>query len=224
MSGLSIRVSKYIFWSFCNTSGLKYNIKTCIPICLTNDAGHPHSPRLVVYHSTCRPLSSSSPREQLCNRSCSNKHTHSRSKEHSWKDPSRRRPKLANDANTSAHRRSRLNLVAGSCSHFNRHSRYGSRTAGLPAAPIKTRRPSCIRRFCQCRHVLGNELPCCCVCLGCGVRCLVQSRGHIGRSRRGRRHLDRAQPAPAQGRLRFICVLQGPGANQAKQLSYQKQS
>ena len=32
--------------------------------------------RLVVYHSTCRPLSSSPPREQLCNRSCSNKHTH----------------------------------------------------------------------------------------------------------------------------------------------------
>ncbi len=31
---------------------------------------------LVVYHSTCRPLSSSPPREQLCNRSCSNKHTH----------------------------------------------------------------------------------------------------------------------------------------------------
>ena len=37
---------------------------------------HPHRPRLVVYHSTCRPLSSSPPREQLCNRSCSNKHTH----------------------------------------------------------------------------------------------------------------------------------------------------
>ena len=37
---------------------------------------HPHSPRFVVYHSTCRPLSSSPPREQLCNRSCSNKHTH----------------------------------------------------------------------------------------------------------------------------------------------------
>ena len=36
---------------------------------------HPHRPRLVVYHSTCRPLSSSPPREQLCNRSCSNKHT-----------------------------------------------------------------------------------------------------------------------------------------------------
>ena len=34
---------------------------------------HPHRPRLVVYHSTCRPLSSSPPREQLCNRSCSNK-------------------------------------------------------------------------------------------------------------------------------------------------------
>ncbi len=38
---------------------------------------HPHRPRLVVYHSTCRPLSSSPPREQLCNRSCSNKHTQS---------------------------------------------------------------------------------------------------------------------------------------------------
>ena len=37
---------------------------------------HPHRPRLVVYHSTCRPLSSAPPREQLCNRSCSNKHTH----------------------------------------------------------------------------------------------------------------------------------------------------
>jgi len=37
---------------------------------------HPHRPRLVVFHSTCRPLSSSPPREQLCNRSCSNKHTH----------------------------------------------------------------------------------------------------------------------------------------------------
>ncbi len=36
---------------------------------------HPHRPRLVVYHSTCRPLSSSPPREQRCNRSCSNKHT-----------------------------------------------------------------------------------------------------------------------------------------------------
>jgi len=36
---------------------------------------HPHRPRLVVYHSTCRPLSSP-PREQLCNRSCSNKQTH----------------------------------------------------------------------------------------------------------------------------------------------------
>ena len=32
-------------------------------------------PRLVVSHSTCPPLSSSTPREQLCNRSCSNKHT-----------------------------------------------------------------------------------------------------------------------------------------------------
>ena len=31
---------------------------------------------LGAYHSTCRPLSSSPPREQLCNRSCSNKHTH----------------------------------------------------------------------------------------------------------------------------------------------------
>ena len=40
----------------------------------------PHgSHRLVVYHSTCRPLSSSPPREQLCNRSFSNKHTHNRS-------------------------------------------------------------------------------------------------------------------------------------------------
>ena len=37
---------------------------------------HPHRPRLVVSHSTCPPLSSSPPREQLCNRSCSNKHTH----------------------------------------------------------------------------------------------------------------------------------------------------
>ncbi len=36
----------------------------------------PHRLWLVVYHSTCRPLSSSPPREQLCNRSCSNKHTH----------------------------------------------------------------------------------------------------------------------------------------------------
>ena len=32
-------------------------------------------PRLVVSHSTCPPLSSSPPREQLCNRSCSDKHT-----------------------------------------------------------------------------------------------------------------------------------------------------
>ncbi len=36
---------------------------------------HPHRPRLVVSHSTCPPLSSCPPREQLCNRSCSNKHT-----------------------------------------------------------------------------------------------------------------------------------------------------
>ena len=42
---------------------------------------HPHRPRLVVSHSTCPPLSSPPPREQLCNRSCSNKHTHSRSTE-----------------------------------------------------------------------------------------------------------------------------------------------
>jgi hypothetical protein len=43
---------------------------------LATSCAHPHRPRLVVYHSTCRPLSSSPPREQLCNRSCSNKHTH----------------------------------------------------------------------------------------------------------------------------------------------------
>jgi hypothetical protein len=34
---------------------------------------HPHRPRLVVSHSTCPPLSCPPPREQLCNRSCSNK-------------------------------------------------------------------------------------------------------------------------------------------------------
>ena len=41
--------------------------------------GHtsPHMPRLVVPRSTCPSLSPSSPRSQLCNRSCSNKHTHS---------------------------------------------------------------------------------------------------------------------------------------------------
>ena len=44
--------------------------------------------------------------------------------------------------------------------------------------------------------MLGSELPCCCRCLRCGARCHVHSCGHIGRSRRGRRHLDRAQPAP----------------------------
>ena len=42
---------------------------------MRDERTHPHRPRLVVYHSTCRPLSSSPPREQLCNRSCSNKHT-----------------------------------------------------------------------------------------------------------------------------------------------------
>ncbi len=35
----------------------------------------PLSPRLVVSRSTCPLLSPSPPREQLCNRSCSNKHT-----------------------------------------------------------------------------------------------------------------------------------------------------
>jgi hypothetical protein len=40
--------------------------------------GHtsPHRPRLVVSRSTCPPLSFSPPREQLCNRYCSNKHAH----------------------------------------------------------------------------------------------------------------------------------------------------
>ena len=42
---------------------------------MRDERTHPHRPRLVVYHSTCRPLSSSPPSEQLCNRSCSNKHT-----------------------------------------------------------------------------------------------------------------------------------------------------
>jgi hypothetical protein len=38
----------------------------------------PHRPRLVVSRSTCPPLSSPPPREQLCTRSCSNKtHRHS---------------------------------------------------------------------------------------------------------------------------------------------------
>ena len=36
----------------------------------------PHKPRLVVSHSTCPPISPPPPREQLCTRSCSNKHTH----------------------------------------------------------------------------------------------------------------------------------------------------
>jgi hypothetical protein len=36
----------------------------------------PHRPRLVVSRSTCPPLTPS-PCEQLCNRYCSNKHTHS---------------------------------------------------------------------------------------------------------------------------------------------------
>jgi hypothetical protein len=36
----------------------------------------PHRPRLVVSRSTCPPLSPPPPREQLCNRYCSNKHTH----------------------------------------------------------------------------------------------------------------------------------------------------
>ncbi len=41
--------------------------------------GHtsPHMPRLVVPHSTCPSLSPSPPRTQVCDRSCSNKHTHS---------------------------------------------------------------------------------------------------------------------------------------------------
>ena len=43
---------------------------------LRDERTHPHRPRLVVYRSTCPPLSSSPPRDQLCNRSCSNKHTH----------------------------------------------------------------------------------------------------------------------------------------------------
>ncbi len=47
-----------------------------VPSLVRDERTHPHRPRLVVYHSTCRPLSSSPPREQLCNRSCSNKHTH----------------------------------------------------------------------------------------------------------------------------------------------------
>jgi hypothetical protein len=36
----------------------------------------PHRPRLVVSRSTCLPLFPLPPREQLCNRYCSNKHTH----------------------------------------------------------------------------------------------------------------------------------------------------
>jgi hypothetical protein len=39
----------------------------------------PHRPRLVVSRSTCPPISPPSPRTQLCTRSCSNKHTHTRS-------------------------------------------------------------------------------------------------------------------------------------------------
>ena len=67
---------------------------------MRDEQTHPHRPRLVVSHSTCPPLSSSPhahsfligpavikhtqyrllpPREQLCNRSCSNKHTQSQS-------------------------------------------------------------------------------------------------------------------------------------------------
>jgi hypothetical protein len=38
---------------------------------------NPHRPRLVVFRSTCLPLSPPPPREQLCNRSCTViKHTH----------------------------------------------------------------------------------------------------------------------------------------------------
>jgi hypothetical protein len=47
-----------------------------VPGFLTGPRTHPYRPRLVVSHSACRPLSSSPHREQLCNRSCSNKHTH----------------------------------------------------------------------------------------------------------------------------------------------------
>ena len=36
----------------------------------------PHRPRLVVSRSTCPPPSQPPPHEQLCNRYCSNKHTH----------------------------------------------------------------------------------------------------------------------------------------------------
>ena len=44
---------------------------------VSDEQTHPHRPRLVVSHSTCPPLSSPPPREQLCKRSCSNKtHTH----------------------------------------------------------------------------------------------------------------------------------------------------
>ena len=38
--------------------------------------GSSHRPRLVASCSTCPPLSSPLPREQLCNRYCSNEHTH----------------------------------------------------------------------------------------------------------------------------------------------------
>jgi hypothetical protein len=44
----------------------------------------PHTPRLVVPHSTC-PSLSPSPRTQLYNRSCSNKHTHQSKKDVSLK-------------------------------------------------------------------------------------------------------------------------------------------
>jgi len=49
-----------------------------VPSLVRDERTHPHRPRLVVSHSTCPTLSSSPPREQLCNRSCSNKLTKSR--------------------------------------------------------------------------------------------------------------------------------------------------
>jgi hypothetical protein len=56
---------------------LSHNLPTPPPCSLVRDERtHPHRPRLVVSHSTCPPLSSSPPSEQLCNRSSSNKHTH----------------------------------------------------------------------------------------------------------------------------------------------------
>jgi hypothetical protein len=59
---------------------------------------HPHRPRLVVSHSTCPPLSSSPPREQLCNRSCSNKHTHTAPSE--WLESLRRSTEVEHPVKT----------------------------------------------------------------------------------------------------------------------------